>query len=343
MKKFTIIIVLFFFSLITSAQRMTVEQYIETYKEFAIDEMIKYGIPASITLAQGILESEFGNSRLAREGNNHFGIKCKDTWTGPTIHQSDDAPNECFRKYATAADSYRDHSEFLRTRNHYAFLFDIDQLDYKAWAQGLKKAGYATNPRYPVILIDNIEKHNLQQYSIIALNRKEEGGDLAFIATQTSFSNEEDRHNKQEAASLETGNQPPAYPEGVFEINRTKVIYAKAGTAWIAIASNYNVSLHHLFDFNEIKEQEILLNDQLVFLGRKRKKGEVEFHTAKSGETLYSIAQAEGIRLESLLEYNYFKSDVQIPKGTKLYLQDKAPLNEKLSGENNNENKAGGK
>ena len=351
MKKYLFIVIVSFCSFKLSAQRMTVEQYIETYKELAMEEMIQSGIPASITLAQGILESEYGNSRLAREGNNHFGIKCKETWTGPTIHHTDDAPWECFRKYGSAEESYRDHSEFLKTRSHYAFLFTLDILDYKAWAYGLKKAGYATSPRYPISLIESIEKHNLHQYSLLAMNRKEQSGNVvSFNIDSSSNVNDKIQFNNNKSAStilipegMNHETKSITYPEGVFEINRTKVIYAKAGTSWLAIANEHKVSLHHLFEFNEITEQETLLNDQLVFLSRKRKKGSVEFHTVKTGESIHTIAQLEGIRLESLLEYNYLKSEQILTKGTILYLQDKAPRNEKLSGNKDQENRSGGK
>lgn len=343
---------IFFFICSTGfAQRMTVEQYIETYKDLAMEEMIKSGIPASITLAQGILESEYGNSRLAREANNHFGIKCKETWTGPTIRHTDDAPLECFRKYGSAEESYRDHSEFLKTRSHYAFLFTLDILDYKAWAYGLKKAGYATSPKYPVALIESIEKHNLHQYSILAMNKKEASGNMASNFRDSASSGRSDVQVKTESttsvssssqhATNQTEEVNKIYPEGVFEINRTKVVYIKAGTSWIAIAQKYDVSLHHLFDFNDIAAQEILLNDQLVFLSRKRKKGSVEYHTVRTGETLYSISQTEGVRLESLLENNHLTSDMQISKGTILYLQEKAPLKENTSRDKSKSSKRG--
>lgn len=138
--------------------------YIEQYKAVAVEEMKRSGIPASVTLAQGIYESGAGSSRLAREANNHFGIKCKSEWTGATIRHTDDLRNECFRKYLTATDSYRDHSEFLRTRSHYAFLFQLDAGDYRGWVYGLKRAGYATSPRYPEALLRLIETYRLDQY-----------------------------------------------------------------------------------------------------------------------------------------------------------------------------------
>ena len=146
-----------------SAQTKT-ELYIEKYSSMAIAEMNQFGIPASITLAQGILESGNGESRLATKGNNHFGIKCHSNWNGKTIIEDDDEKRECFRKYSKAADSYRDHSLFLTERERYSFLFNYKKIDYRKWAQGLKEAGYATNPKYPSLLIDLIEKYDLSRF-----------------------------------------------------------------------------------------------------------------------------------------------------------------------------------
>ncbi len=142
----------------------SVLDYIDQYRSLAIEEMRRTGIPASITLAQGIFESGAGTSRLAKEANNQFGIKCKKEWTGATISHTDDLRNECFRKYVSAADSYRDHSDFLRTRPHYAPLFKLDPFDYKGWAHGLKRAGYATSPTYPQSLLKVIETYQLYQF-----------------------------------------------------------------------------------------------------------------------------------------------------------------------------------
>jgi len=146
-----------------SAQNKT-KKYIEQYSQIAVDEMSKYNIPASITLAQGILESGNGESRLASEGKNHFGIKCHSNWNGETIIEDDDEKGECFRKYSSVSDSYRDHSLFLSERDRYSFLFKYNKTDYKKWAKGLKKAGYATNPKYPTLLIDLIEKYDLSRF-----------------------------------------------------------------------------------------------------------------------------------------------------------------------------------
>ncbi len=162
MKKYLLIVFLFS-SFLAVAQNKT-EAYIEKYSQIAVDEMNMYNIPASITLAQGILESGNGESRLAVDGKNHFGIKCHSNWNGKTIIEDDDEKGECFRKYNRVSDSYRDHSLFLNERGRYAFLFEYQKTDYKKWAKGLKKAGYATNPKYPTLLVDLIEKYDLSRF-----------------------------------------------------------------------------------------------------------------------------------------------------------------------------------
>ena len=139
-------------------------------KILPVREMKRMGVPAAISLAQGILETENGNSDLVKKSNNHFGIKCKSSWTAGSVSHDDDAPGECFRMYKDAVDSYRDHSNFLRGNDRYAFLFKLDPRDYKAWAYGFRKAGYATNPNYPAILIKNIEDNNLEQYTLEGVN-----------------------------------------------------------------------------------------------------------------------------------------------------------------------------
>ncbi len=164
MKKLFLLSIIILLASVSFAQRMTAEQYVETYSNWAVEEMQRVGIPASITLAQGLLESGFGNSRLATEGNNHFGIKCHKGWTGEKMYEDDDAANECFRKYKSAYESFKDHSDFLTTRSRYAFLFELDSDDYKGWAKGLKKAGYATNPQYANKLIELIERYELFRF-----------------------------------------------------------------------------------------------------------------------------------------------------------------------------------
>ncbi len=171
MKYFLTCSILLFSFTAAFAQKEKVESYIAQFNEIAIKEMIRTGVPASITLAQGILESQSGESDLVKRSNNHFGIKCKPEWTGPKTYHDDDERGECFRVYPTPEESYKDHSDFLKTRSHYNFLFKIDPLDYEAWANGLKKAGYATLSTYPQKLIKIIKDYNLNEYTKIALKK----------------------------------------------------------------------------------------------------------------------------------------------------------------------------
>ena len=152
-------------------QADVIRNYIETYRDIAITEMQRTGVPAAIKLAQGIHETTAGTSDLVRRSNNHFGIKCKSNWTGESVSHTDDAPHECFRKYDEPSQSYKDHSDFLKGSSRYASLFNLDPLDYEGWAYGLKKAGYATNPRYPQIIIKLVETYQLQDYTLIALGK----------------------------------------------------------------------------------------------------------------------------------------------------------------------------
>jgi len=279
-----------------------IKAYIETYKDIAIEEMQRTGVPAAITLAQGIHETGAGTSDLVISSNNHFGIKCKGEWTGATVYHDDDAKGECFRKYDDPLDSYRDHSDFLKLRPYYSSLFELDPTDYKSWAYGLKKAGYATNPKYAQILIKLIEDYDLEDYSLIALNKAPKNSGIVYASNA----------DKTESAG-NTNSQPivenavfvqKAYPNGIFKINQTNVVVVTKGSSFLAVANKYDISLSRLFDFNDMKPVDIATKDQLMYLQRKRKLGTDEFHVVVPDETLYDIAQYEGIRLENLLEYN---------------------------------------
>lgn len=306
--------------------------YIAAYKDIAVSEMKRTGIPASIKLAQGIHETEAGKSDLVQKSNNHFGIKCKATWSGEKVFHDDDARGECFRSYQRPEDSYMDHSDFLKGSPRYAFLFQLDPTDYEGWAYGLRKAGYATNIRYSQILIKLIEKYNLQDYSLIALGRMNESDHViaarGFGVTSSTFSGFVKEEMPQETAPR------PTYPSGEFSINNTKVLYAAPNTAWLAIAGKYHVPLSRLWDFNDLeKDDDILGKGQLIYLQRKRKTGAAEFHVVQKGENLYDICQAEGIRFESLLELNQLNESMQPAAGEKLYLQQAAAARPLLANE----------
>jgi LysM repeat protein len=333
-KIFPLFLLLIVFVLDVQAQTITPEEYIETYKGIAIREMKRMGVPAAITLAQGILESESGNSSLVKRSNNHFGIKCKSNWTAETVSHDDDAVGECFRTYRTPEDSYRDHSNFLRAGKHYAFLFNLDPTDYKGWAYGLKKAGYATNPKYPNILIKNIEKYNLQQYSDSAAAdvprfESDKYKDDPIVIDKDEVQNE------QAAADANGKVNETGDASTIFTINGSKCINAKKGTSLLAIATGHNINLKKLLDINELEEDGILAEDQLIFLQKKSKNGEKDFVIAGQQVTLYDVAQQNGIQLESLLGYNQLEEDGDVKPGTKLYLKATAQSEQaKLAREN---------
>ncbi len=319
MKRLFIFNVFLLATAIALAQDMiTPVQYIQLYKDIAIREMKRMGVPAAITLAQGILETESGNSELVKKSNNHFGIKCKSNWTGEVVVHDDDANHECFRKYPTAEESYRDHSNFLRSSGRYTFLFNLDVKDYKAWAYGLKKAGYATNPNYPIILIKNIEQYNLQQYTLSAINevpkfdvnKYEDDKDDSLASTKPN----------QLAATLPN--------ESILDINNKRMvingsncIYANKGSSLLILATRNNIALSKLLSFNELAEDALLTKNQYIYLQKKSKIGNKDFCIAESGETLYDIAQKNGIQLQYLLDYNHFSGKERIEAGKKIYLK----------------------
>lgn len=381
MKKIFVLITLLNAALLSSVAQTAgvkerTEAYINSYKDLAIQEMIRTGVPASIKLAQGILESQFGESTLAKNANNHFGIKCKTEWTGDKVFQDDDAKGECFRVYKSAEESYRDHSDFLKTRPHYSFLFKLELTDITGWAYGLKRAGYATNKTYPEKLLRVIEDYQLNQYTIqgIAMMENKTAPIVATVQNTTAanvvteqtaaptIKNEPAIKNDTQKTTLvkeeteapqaelqtantsvekikpieETDRKPTTvaeekkivtYPEGVFTINHTKAIHAKEGTSLLALAHQYDISLSKLFEFNELTEMDILDMDRVLFIEKKQKRGASDFHEVTAGEKLHDICQKEGIRMESLLEYNKLKRDSQLSTGQKLLLRSPLEIN----------------
>lgn len=319
--------------IVRAQDNVTILQYIASYRELAMQEMQRTGVPASITLAQGIHETTAGTSPLVLKSNNHFGIKCKSSWTGESVSHDDDARGECFRKYPQSADSYRDHSDFLKNNSRYASLFSLDPLNYKDWAYGLKKAGYATNTRYPVILVKLIEDYDLQDYSMLVLGKMSRDEWVAKNPATT-----ETGQNTLTAAVIEEREETavapveipeeeirPDYPSGEFKINETRVVYAVRGTSFLAIAQQFNVPLGKLFEFNDLLQAEVVNKGQLIYLQPKRRTGLNDIHVVKAGESLQDIARIEAIRLSSLLDYNYLGVQSRPAVGSRLYLRKKAP------------------
>lgn len=315
-------------SVVFSQKKDDIYNYINTYKTLAIAEMKRSGVPASIKLAQGIHETMAGTSDLVLKSNNHFGIKCKTGWAGNKVYHDDDAAGECFRSYAKAEDSYVDHSNFLKGSARYAFLFDLNPTDYEGWAYGLKKAGYATNVKYSQIIIRLIQDYNLQQYSLIALGRMKPSDEV--LPNNTGKTVQASDESVYAQPIISNPSPPTVYPQGEFLINNTKVFFAKAGTSWLSIAEQRDIPLNRLLDFNDLKiDDAIKAPGQLVFIQRKRKVSDKEYHLVQKGETMYDICQKEGIRLESLLSLNRMYEGMEAAPGQKLNLQnaaDKRPL-----------------
>ena len=302
--------------------------YISTYKEVAMSEMQRTGIPASIILAQGIHETDAGTSDLVKQSNNHFGIKCKDDWRGSVVYHDDDKRGECFRSYNSPLDSYVDHSDFLKNSPRYKFLFKIDPLNFEGWANGLKKAGYATNSRYAQILIKLIKDYNLQQYCLIAMGKLSPTDEVQVTVQINNL--RADSLSETDSKSGKAASPKAQYPSGEFVINGAHVIYAKSGTALLSLADQFDIPLFRLIDFNDLNGEEVIIKDQLIFLQRKRKLGSREYHVVQRGESLYDICQTEGIRIESLQEMNRLANWEEPSIGERLYLQSPAPSKPRL-------------
>jgi LysM repeat protein len=309
-----------------SAQKISPEQYISQYKDLAISEMKRMGIPAAITLAQGILESESGNSDLAQRSNNHFGIKCKSTWTGDSVSHDDDEKGECFRAYKNVDESYRDHSNFLKGSVRYANLFQLDPTDYKGWAYGLKNAGYATNPRYPEILIRNIEKYNLGQYDLF---------DAREIPSDIAKANPDPvRVSPAQFEKEVSKNDVPVTGNTKMVINGSKAIFVAEGTSLLAIASRNNIKLSKLLEMNDLTKDGLLAKAGVIFLEKKKKEGNRNMAVVQNGQTLYEIAQNYGIILKNLCEYNHLDEDAILPSGTQLFLKPQQESSQRLTSSN---------
>ncbi|GAB3423089.1 glucosaminidase domain-containing protein [Niabella aquatica] len=308
--------------LMLAAQAQTTEvitgQYIKAYSGIAVEEMQRTGVPAAIKLAQGILETMSGQSPLVLKSNNHFGIKCKQGYDGPYVLHDDDRPQERFMKYESADQSYRDHSDFLKNRSRYAFLFELEPTDYKGWAYGLKKAGYATNPKYPQILITLIERYNLADYTLMGLGKIAMNEDVrSYMAKKAGMPVPEKAIVKKEEIHI--------YPESDFLINNTKVVYLKAGASLNDIAGKYNIPVNRLYDMNDFSApSDIVKKGTLVFLQLKRTVSDKAHHEVQAGESIYDIAQTEGIRLASLLKYNNLTPFDSPAIGTQLKLREDA-------------------
>lgn len=231
--------------------------YIDAFKTVAIEEMNKNGIPASITLAQGILESDKGNSDLAKYANNHFGIKCTSDWKGKAYYKDDDQSNDCFRVYKDARESYKDHSEFLK-RKRYSFLFELDKNDYKNWAIGLKTAGYATNPKYPDLLIGLIEKYKLNQYDVPESEREKIAReDRVFTEINANIPVEKKKFTPVDVA-------PKDPPTATSNVATDKYYTVKQGDTLFKISQLYKLTVDELKSLNNMADNNIKIGQKLL-------------------------------------------------------------------------------
>lgn len=321
------IFLLFFISCSTTRKVPVVSQtmsslaqdYINKYSGMAVSEMKRTGIPASITLAQGMLESDFGRSSLATQANNHFGIKCHNGWTGNKIYHDDDKKNDCFRRYRNAEESYRDHSDFLVTGSRYKSLFNLSSTDYKAWAHGLKKSGYATNPDYPSLLIDNIEKYDLHSFDTGTKRRQ--------LANNTVVSgNNPDvsvSSQTQVSGSSQGGIVIMAGQGRLKELNRIQYIIVKDGDTFESLAEEFQLLKWEIAKYNELPSDVPLTPGQIIYLQPKRTKADVGFETylVREGDTMYMISQKYGIKLESLYKLNLMEAGTEPVAGKKIKLR----------------------
>ena len=323
--------------------------YIDKYKDIAMEEMQKNKIPASITLAQGILESGSGQSRLAKLGNNHFGIKCHSDWKGKTMRQDDDAPNECFRVYKKPEDSYRDHSKFLKNGTRYASLFDLKITDYKGWAKGLKKAGYATLPTYAPVLINLIETYELQKYDEMVVKGKFKKHKKEKEKVEPKVEEPKPEQVKPEKVKPEkpkkTKKIKPIKPNAVVtavpvlaecavvgmtdnhhyirENFGVKFIFTKEGDELASLAKELKIAEYQLVKYNDLGNKKTFSEGEVLYIGPKRRKAAqgYDYHKIKQGETLSQVSRLYAVKLERLFKMNGLDENSVLSVGQEIRLR----------------------
>lgn len=336
-------------SLFAQKRNKSYQEYIEKYKDIAIREMEEYRIPASITLAQGLLESGAGKSELTLSANNHFGIKCQKNWEGEKVYHDDDAKGECFRKYNSALESYEDHSKFLKAGQRYASLFDLATTDYKAWARGLKKAGYATLPTYADRLIDIIELYELSQYDRLIVKGQEvtapkpsdpvvekkvepikpPKAKRSFWQRLFHLKETPDTTKDSLKAAKQKVYSDSSYiaevsafrSHEVKKINGVKCVIAMSGDTYASIAEEFDMFEKELLKANEVQYGANPAPGDIVFLAKKKGRGEAATYTVKAGETVYIISQKTGIKVRTLYRLNGLVYGKQVNAGDVIKLK----------------------
>ena len=316
-------------------------EYINKYSALAVSEMKRTGIPASITLAQGMLESNYGRSTLATKGNNHFGIKCHNDWDGARIYHNDNRRGECFRAYPSAEASYRDHSDFLVNGSRYRDLFRLNSTDYKGWAHGLKKAGYATDPKYPTLLIRKIEQYGLHAYDT---GGRGAGGQAQKVTAQTAPGAQPGpptgtgQGGTPAAQQQGQGNRPDTAtdremeePIGVISLTNTRImqnnnveyIITEEGDTYQSLAEEFQLLSWEISRYNELPQGVPLKKGQVIYLQPKRNKAArgLSVHTVEIGETMYSISQKYAVRLTSLYKMNLMDTGAECVPGQKVRIR----------------------
>lgn len=302
-------------------ERYKASDYIDLYQAEALKQMAEHKIPASVILGQAMVETDFGNSKLAVNANNHFGLKCHKEWKGPTYSYDDDKRNECFRKYESVLDSYNDHSMFLKSRPRYGFLFELEITDYRNWANGLKEAGYATHPDYAKKVIDIIEKYRLYE-----LDRN------GYIAPSPiigeAMAKEEPATEREETTIAEK-----EVTHKIVKSEQGNFVIVKPGDTYSKIAREFNISYSAILKYNSCDGKGSLHEHDVVFIESKKEVPVPEYHTVVQGETAQSIANLYRLELKSFCKRNKLKLDGTVPKpGTVLYLSLQKPTKAKGKG-----------
>lgn len=305
-------------------KKITRSEYIQTYAPLAVKEMNRVGVPASIKLAQACLESDNGNSALALEARNHFGIKCHSSWTGKKYYMDDDAKNECFRVYADVYNSFIDHSNFLQNGQRYAFLFNLPSNDYKAWAHGLKKAGYATNPNYANLLIRIIEDNELYKY---------DNSETYTIASKHKTTEQKTTTTIKGKAPVPTVKAPVPQENRSIKSKFNRQIYKNNGVEFIIkqeyetmflISKTFSIPVWKLYIYNDLEPGQTIEDGGIIYIQHKKLRAEKPYssHSVKQGETIQSIAQLYGIKAKRLAKMNGIESiHTQLEEGSNIYVR----------------------
>jgi LysM repeat protein len=312
-------------------------EYLNRYSTLAVREMRRTGIPASITLAQGMLESDYGRSSLARKGNNHFGIKCHNDWSGDRMYHDDNRRGECFRVYASVEDSYRDHSDFLVTGSRYRDLFRLGSTDYRAWAHGLKKAGYATDPNYPSLLIRKIEDYGLHAYDVgqavpaVPAQTTPQASAQSKVSAQTQVSGQTQVSAPAQKPDTSRASSPEQAPIKVISLSKSRVqenngvsyIIAQGGDTFGSLAEEYQLLEWEISRYNDLAPGADIQPGQIIYIQPKKNRAAEgnAIYVARDGDTMHSISQKFAVKLSSLYNMNVMKEGMECVPGQKVRIR----------------------